>query len=109
MAVLDLVLEIPQAVPVAPRFGLVLMVEWFFQPVPVMAAVVGPLGMVGHDDVRVTVRLVPAVRVLDNLHQPVDMRVLAELVAVDVCVIVAVCHRAMLPGDARSGQTPAGQ
>jgi hypothetical protein len=47
--------------------------------------------------------------VLDDLHQPVGMRILAEVMAVDVLVIVAVRHRPMLPVDRRAGQTAAGQ
>jgi hypothetical protein len=111
VAVGDFMLEIAQAVSVPWRLRRVVVLEGFLQPVPVLAAVVGPLGTVGHDDVRVTVRVftVSAVRVLDHFDEPVDMRVLAEIVAVDVLVFVSVCHRAMLPGDARSGQAPAGQ
>jgi hypothetical protein len=49
------------------------------------------------------------VRVLDHLDEPVGMRVLAEVMAMDVLVIVPVCHRPMLPVDRRSGQPAAGQ
>jgi len=111
MPVGGLVLEIPQAVPVALRFGLMLVLKWFFQAMPVVSAVAGPLGPVGHDDVRVTVGLFAgaAVRVLDDLHQPVDMRISAKIMPVDVFVIVPVRHRPILQVDGRSGQTAARQ
>lgn len=111
VAVGGLVLEIPQTVPVAPRFGLMLVLKWFSQPVPVMGAVAGPLGVVGHDDVRVTVRLFTgaAVCMLDDLHQPVSMRIRPKIMPVDVFVIVPVRHRPILQVDGRSGQAAARQ
>jgi hypothetical protein len=70
VAVRDLVLEIAQAVPMTPRLGGVLVLEGFFQAMPVVGGAVGALGLVGHDDVGVTVRLFTgaAVRMLDDLH-----------------------------------------
>jgi hypothetical protein len=47
--------------------------------------------------------------VLDDLHQAVDMRILAEVMAVEVLVIVPVRHRPMLPVDVRCRQTLAGE
>src|SRR5260370_689372 len=95
-------LEIPQAVSVPWSLRRVVVLEGFLQPMPVVGATVGALGPVGHDDVRVTVGLVtaPAVRMLDHLDQPVDMRIRAKIMPVDVLVIVPVRHRAMLPVDA---------
>jgi hypothetical protein len=45
---------------------------------------------------------------LDDLHQPVDMRIRAKIVPVDVFVIVPVCHRPMLIRRSMLSQTPAG-
>jgi len=106
-----LVLEIAQAMPVPPRLQGVIMLEGFREPMPMIASPVSTLGWVGHDDVRVTVRLLPGgtVRVLDNLHQAVGMRFLAEVMAMDILVSVPVRHRPMLPVDVRCGQTAAGQ
>lgn len=75
------------------------MFKRFFQPMPVAGAAVGAFRPVGHDDVGVTVRIVirPAVRVLDHFDQPVDMRIRAKIMPVDVLVIVPVRHRPMLP------------
>ena len=111
MAVGDLVLEIAEAMAVPPRLRGVIVLEGLGQPMPVVGSPVITLGPVGHDDVRVTVRLLPGgtVRVLDDLHQAVDMRVLAEVMAVDVFVIVPVRHRPMLPVDVGCGQTAADQ
>lgn len=110
MAVRGLVLEIAQTVPVPSRRR-VLMLEGFFQSMPVVRIAVGALGPVRHDDVRVTVRLFTGrpVRMLDDLHQPVDMRIRAKIMMVNVLVIVPVGHSPMLPVDAGSGQTAAGQ
>ena len=87
------------------------MLEGLREPMPMVASPVRTLGRVGHDDVGVTVRLLPGgtMRVLDNLHQPVDMRILAEVMAVEVLVVVPVRHRPMLPVDVRCGQAAAGQ
>jgi hypothetical protein len=87
------------------------MLERFFQSMPVAGATVGPLRPVGHDDVRVTVRLLTGrpVRMLDHLDQAVEMRFLAKIMTMDVLVIVAVAHRPMLPVGVRSGQAAAGQ
>ncbi len=110
VAVGDLVLEIAQAVAVAAGLGLVLVFEGFSQPVPVMG-VAGALGAVGHDDVSVTVRLFTGrpVRMLDDLHQPVGMGILAQVMPVDVLVIVTVRHTPMLPAGPCSDQAAAGQ
>jgi hypothetical protein len=87
------------------------MLERFVQSMPVVGATVGTLGPVRHDDVRVTVRLFTGrpVRMLDDLHQPVDMRIRAKIMTVNVLVIVPVGHSPMLPVDAGSGQTATGQ
>jgi len=88
-----------------------LMFEGLFQSMPVVGAAVDALGPVGHDDVRVTVRVftVRPMRVLDHLDEPVGMRIRAEIVPVDVLVIVPVRHRPMLPAGGRSGQAAAGE
>ena len=113
MAVRDLVLEIAQAVTMPSRLRRMLMLEGFFQPVPVVGSggAVGPLGPVGHDDVGVTVGVFTmcSMRVLDHLDEPVDMRIHTKIMAVNVLVIVPVRHRPMLQGAARSGQAAAGQ
>jgi len=64
----------------------------------VVCAPVGALGPVGHDDVRVTVRVfaVRPVRMLDHLDQPVDMRIGAKVMTVNVLVVVPVWHSPML-------------
>jgi len=89
----------------------VLVLEGFFQSMPMVGGAVGALGPVGHDDVRVTMRVftVRPVRVLDDLHQPVGMRIRAEIVMVDVLVIVPVRHGPMLQVDGRSGQAASGE
>ena len=111
MAVRDLVLEIAQAVTVPSGRGRMLMLEGFLQPVSVVCATIGALGPVGHDDVRVTVRVftVRPMRVLDHLDEPVGMRIRAEIMPMDVLVIVPVRHRPMLPAEGRSGQTAPGE
>jgi hypothetical protein len=78
VAVGDVVLEIPKAMPVVSRLGPVLVLKRFFQPVSVIAPV-SARGPVSHDDVRVTVRRFTGstVRVLDDLHQAVGVRILA--------------------------------
>jgi hypothetical protein len=105
VAVGDLVLEIAQAMAVLHRLRCVIVLEGLAQPMPVVGSRVSTLGPVGHDDVRVTVRLFTgsAVRVLDNLHQPVDMRILAEVMAMQVLLTVPVRHRPMLPVGVRCG------
>ncbi len=104
MAVGDLVLEISEAMAVLPRLRGVVVLEGLAQPVPVLRPC-GPLGPVGHDDVCVTMGLIngSTVSVLDDLHQAVGMRVLAEVMVVDVLLIVPVRHRPMLPVDVRCG------
>jgi hypothetical protein len=106
----DLMLEIAQVVSVPWSLRRVVVLEGLSQPMPVVGASVGALGAVGHDDVRVTVGLFtgPAVRMLDDLHQAVDMRIRAKLVPVDVFVIVPVRHRPMLIRRSMLSQTPAG-
>jgi hypothetical protein len=109
VGICDLVLEIAQAVPMTPRLGRMVVLEGFFEAMPVAGAV-GALRPVGHDDVGVTVRLLSraAVRVLDHFDEPVDVRILAEVMAMDVFVVVPVRHRPMLPVDRRA-ETAAGQ
>ena len=87
------------------------MLERFFQPVPVAGATVGALGAVGHDDVRVTVRRFTGstVRMLDHFDEPMDMRVRAKVMTVNVLVIVPMRHRPMLIGRSVLSQTAAGQ
>ena len=87
------------------------MLEGFFQSMPVVGGDVGALGPVGHDDVGVTVRCVTMrpMRMLDHLEEPMDMRVLAKSMTVNVLVVVPVGHGPMLPIDGRSGQTAASQ
>lgn len=98
VAVRDLVLEVakPMSVPWSLRWVVVL--EGFPQPVSVVSPAIDALGPVGHDDVGVTVRVftVRPVRVLDHLDEPVRMRIRAEIMSVDVLVIVPVRHRPML-------------
>ena len=105
MPVRDLMLEIAQAVPVALRLGRVLVLERNSKPMPVISTGVGALRRVGHDDVRVTVRRFTRrpMCVLDDLDQAVDMRILTEVMAMDVLVIVPVRHRPMLPVEVRCG------
>src|SRR5256885_260428 len=81
------------------------------KPMSVVRPPNSTLRLVGHDDVRVTMRLLPGgtVCVLDDLHQAVDVRILAEVVAVDVLLIVPVRHRPMLPVAVRRGQRAADQ
>ena len=110
MAVCYLVLEIAQAVMVTSRLYRVLMLERFFQSMPVGCGAVGTLRPVGHDDVGVTVRLftVCPVGMLDHLDEPVHMRIRTKIMAVNVFVIVSVRHRPMLQVDGRSGQAASG-
>src|SRR5712691_5255731 len=60
----------------------------------------GTLGRRGHDDVRVVVAIVAmsAVRMLDHLDEAVPMGLRIERVTVEVLVIVAVRHGAILGG-----------
>ena len=111
MAVGDLVLKIAQAMAVPPGLRGVIVLEGFAQPMSVVRPPISTLGLVGHDDVRMTMRLLPGgtVCVLDDLHQAVDVRILAEVVAVDVLLIVPVRHRPMLPVAVRRGQRAADQ
>lgn len=108
MAVGGLVLEIAEPMTVPGRLRRVLMLEGFFQSMSMVCVTVGRLGAVGHDDVGMTVRRFTgrSVRMLDDLHQPVDMRIRAKIMAVNVLVIVLVRHRPMLR---RSGQAATGQ
>jgi hypothetical protein len=103
VAVRDLVLEVAQAVTVPSRLRRMLMLEGFLQSMPVVGGgrAVGALRPVGHDDVGVTVRLFTGrpVGMLDHLDQPVDMRIRAKIMAVNVLVIVPVRHRPMLQVD----------
>ena len=111
VAIGQLVLQIAQAMAVAPGLRGVIVLEGLAQPMPVVRPPVSTLGPVRHDDVRVIVQLLPGgtVRVRDDLHQAVDMRIIAEVMAVEVLVIVRVRHRPMLPVAVRCGQTVAGQ
>jgi hypothetical protein len=111
VAVGHLMLEIPKPMAVPGRLRRMLMLERFLQPMPVVCVTSGPLGLVSHDDVSVTVRVFAMcpVRVLDHFDKPVDMRIRTKIVAVKVLVIVPVRHRPMLQGDARCGQAAAGQ
>jgi hypothetical protein len=103
VAVRDLVLEIAQAVTVPSRLRRMLMLEGFFESMPVVrgSRAVGALRPVGHDDVGVPVRLFTrgSVGMLDHLDQPVDMRIRSKIMAVNVLVIVPVRHRPMLQVD----------
>ena len=105
VAIGQLVLQIAQAMAVAPGLRGVIVLEGLAQPMPVVRPPVSTLGPVRHDDVRVIVQLLPGgtVRVRDDLHQAVDMRIIAEVMAVKVLVIVPVRHRPMLPVDVRCG------
>ena len=110
MAVGDLMLEIAEPVTVALRLRQVVVLEWFLQPVSMVCATIGALGPVGHDDVRVSVRVftVRPMRVLDHLDEPMDMRIRAKVMTVNVLVIVPVRHRPMLIRRWPLGQTAAG-
>ena len=100
MAVGDLVFEITKRVTVSLRLRWVVVLERFSQPVPVVGAAIGARGPVRHDDVGVAVAVVAVrpMRVLDHLDEPMDMRIRAEIMTVNVFVIVAVRHRPMLIG-----------
>jgi hypothetical protein len=106
----DLVLEIAEWVTVPLRLRRVIVLEGFLQPMPVIGAAIGALGPVGHDDVGVTVTVVTvrAMRVLDHLDQPVDVRIRAKVMTVNVLVIVPVRHRPMLIRRSALSQTAAG-
>ncbi len=110
MAVGDFVLEITQRVTVPWRLRWVVVLERLLQPVPVVCPTICALGPVGHDDVRVTVTVVTVrpMRVLDHLDEPVDMRILAKVVTVNVLVVVPVRHRPMLIRRSALSQTAAG-
>ena len=110
MTVGDLVLEITKRVTVPLCRGRVIVLEWFLQPVPVVGATVGALRSVRHDDVGVTVAVVTMrpMCMLDHLDQPVDMRIRAKVMSVNVLVIVPVRHRAMLIGCRTLGQAASG-
>ena len=75
MAVGDLVLKIAEAMAVPPRLRGVIVLEGLAQPMSVVRPPLSTLGLVGHDDVGVTMRLLPGgtVCVLDDLHQAVNM------------------------------------
>ena len=102
--------EITEPVTVPWNFRRVLVLEGLLQPMPVVGATIGALGPVGHDDVGVTVRLLTGrpVRMLDHLDEPVDMRIRAKVMTVNVLVIVPVRHRPMLIRRSALSQTAAG-
>ncbi len=108
MAVGDLVLQITERVAMACRLRFVVVLERFLQPVS-MRATIGPLGPVRHDDMRVTVAVVTVrpMRMLDDLDEPMDMRIRAEVMTVNVLVVVPVRHRPMLIGRAALSDTAA--
>jgi len=66
--------------------------------VAVVLIMTGTLGRRGHDDVRVVVTIVAmsAVRMLDHLDEAVPMGCRIQRVTVDVLIIVAVRHGAIL-------------
>jgi hypothetical protein len=101
VAVRDLMLEVTQPVAMPLALFRMLMLEGFFQSMPVAGAASRALGPVGHDDVRVTVRVlavrtVRTVRMLDHLDKPMDMRIGVKVMAVNVFVVVPVRHSPML-------------
>jgi hypothetical protein len=106
----DLVFEITERVTVPFCLRRVIMLERFLQAVPVVGAAAAALGPVGHDDVGVTVAVVTVrpMRVLDHLDEPVDVRIRAKVMSVNVLVIVPVRHRAMLIGRRTLGQAASG-
>jgi hypothetical protein len=88
----------------------VVVLEGLLQSVAMVCATIGALRPVGHDDVGVTVTIVTvgAMGVLDHLDEPMDMRVLAKVMTVNVLVIVPVRHRPMLIRRSALSQTAAG-
>ncbi len=110
MSVGDLMLQIPEPVTVPWSLGRVVVLEGFLQSVSMVRATIGALGPVRHDDVRVTVTIVTVrpMRMLDHLDEPMDMRIRAKIMTVNVLVIVPVRHRPMLIRCSALSQTPAG-
>jgi hypothetical protein len=104
-------LEIAEAVPVPSRFRRMLMLKGFFQSMAVIGGAVGALRPVGHDDMRVIMRVftVCPVGMFDHLDEPVNVRIRTKIVAMNVLVIVPVRHRPMLQVEGRSGQAASGQ
>lgn len=102
MAIAFFVLDLPQLVTM-PRIvvGMVVL-EGRLEPMTVLRLFVGALGRRRHDDVCVAVAIVAmrAVRMLDHLDEAVPMGCRIEGVTVEVLVIVAVRHAAILGGRA---------
>jgi len=73
------------------------------QPMTVLRGLSGLLIRRGHDDVRVIVAIVAVspVRMLDHLDEAVPVRRGVEGVTVEVFIVVAVRHGAILGGQAR--------
>ena len=78
------------------------MLEGRLEPVAMLRWLPGALRGGGHDDVRVIVAIIAmrAVRVLDDFDQTVPVRRGIEVVPVEVLVIVAMRHAAILGGRA---------
>src|ERR1700716_1142015 len=74
--------------------------EWRLQPVTVLRCLAGVLRRRGHDDVRVAVAIIAMspVRMLDDLDEAVPVRRRVERMTVEVLVVVAVGHGAILGG-----------
>src|SRR5256885_14933907 len=96
---------------VPPGLRSMIMLEGLAQPMSVVRPPISTLRLVGHDDVRVTMRLLPGgtVCVLDDLHQAVDVRILAEVVAAGGLLLLPVRHRPTVPLAGWRGGAAAGQ
>src|SRR5256885_11838122 len=96
---------------VPPGLRSMIMLEGLAQPMSVVRPPISRLRPVGHDDVRVTMRLLPGgtVCVLDDLHQAVDVRILAEVVAVGALLTLAARHTPTVTVAGRCGHRAAAQ
>jgi len=86
------VLDVAQRMPMRCAAGRVVVVEGRLQPVAVVALLACRFGWRRHDDVAVALGAVGAMRVLDDLQQPVPVRFRIMVMTVLVLVIVPMRH-----------------
>src|SRR5256885_14071563 len=96
---------------VPPGLRSMIMLEGLAQPMSVVRPPISTFRLVGHDDVRVTMRLLPGgtVCVLNDLHQAVDVRIVAEVVAVGGLPLLPGRPKPLFSLAGRRGRTAAAQ
>lgn len=100
VAITFFVLDLPELVTVPRILGGMIVLEGRLEPMTVRRGLSGLLSWRRHDDVSVAVAIVAmrAVRMLDHLDEAVPMGRRIEGVTVEVLIIVAVRHAAILGG-----------